>query len=224
MAILLLGQIASDIRGSIGGTTYARNRSGAYARNRTVPVDPATVPQSDARLRVSTLQTYFRTSLSAAERQSWRDLASATLFPNRVGQPHQLSAINLFIRTNALRDVAGAATLDVAPAAPATTAAPALTCEIDGVSGDLEVQTVAPSVQAGEYLFVSVSPPQSLNRYFYKGPWTSPQRVLTSATAIPYVLIDTADLVTGSAYFIKWRFMGSTGRVSSEFYARVENP
>lgn len=98
MALVLFGNGVADMRGSINGTTFARNKSGAYARNRTVPVNPNTVSQSNNRARFASASAEW-TNLTAAERDSWNNLAIGATRLNRLGQSYTPSGRQLFLET-----------------------------------------------------------------------------------------------------------------------------
>lgn len=79
--------IMSEIRGSIGGTTYARNKSGLYARNRSKPVNPNTVNQSRVRSQFSMTSAGF-SALSAADIAAWNQFAQGYPAVNKVGDTY----------------------------------------------------------------------------------------------------------------------------------------
>lgn len=94
--------VFSEIRGSIGGTTYARNKSGLYARNRSVPVNPNTLKQSMVRSQFNMAAAEF-SNLPAADILAWNQFAQGYPAINKLGDPYtptgkqvfMLSALNL---------------------------------------------------------------------------------------------------------------------------------
>lgn len=96
MALVRFGQGVAEMRGSIAGVTFGRNRSGAYARNRTVPVNPNTQAQADSRYLFS--QTAFAyTQLTAVQKEQWKQYAKLTsFFVNKLGESYTPSGRQLF--------------------------------------------------------------------------------------------------------------------------------
>jgi hypothetical protein len=122
MAIILPGPGIADIRGSIGGVTFARNAGGAYARNRTKPVNPRSEDQRARRAATSQLTTYWSDGLTEEQRQGWRDYASGTTWTNRLGQVITINGTAAFVRTNTIRLILGLAVQEDAPGQPGTAA------------------------------------------------------------------------------------------------------
>jgi len=102
MATIAFGGGVSDIRGSIGGTTFSRNRNGAYARARTQPINPGTSKQTEIRERFGFLATQW-SELTAAQRLSWDTLGSQIVRLNRLGQPYTLSGQQAYNSVNQVR-------------------------------------------------------------------------------------------------------------------------
>lgn len=121
MATISFGGGVTDIRGSIGGTTYSRNRNGAYARARTSPVNPNTAKQTNIRERFGFLATQW-SQLTAAQRLAWDTLGSQIIRLNRLGQPYTLSGQQAYNSVNQTRG-----SFDLLPVAtpPALSAYPA---------------------------------------------------------------------------------------------------
>ena len=102
MALIMLGGGVTDIRGSIGGSTFARNAGGNYMRARMKPVNPRSFMQSKRRALTARLATYWSKTLDETQRASWRTYATATTWTNRLGQTIQINGLAAFLRTNAL--------------------------------------------------------------------------------------------------------------------------
>lgn len=115
MANVKLGGGVTDIRGSIGGTTFTRGPAGAVARQRVKAINPATLRQLQVRSRVSALSQYWAQDLDTAERANWNAYALATNFSNKVGDTIQISGLACFIRLNTLRMLMGLTIQDAAP-------------------------------------------------------------------------------------------------------------
>ncbi|GAH76569.1 unnamed protein product [marine sediment metagenome] len=67
MALIKYGVGIADASGSAGGVVFARNKSGAYIRNRTKPVNPKSTRQEAARAVVSYLAQRWHEDLTAVQ-------------------------------------------------------------------------------------------------------------------------------------------------------------
>lgn len=114
MALIKLGQIAADIRGSIGGTTFARNRAGAFARNRTKPINPSTVKQSDARSRFGGV-SFAWAALTQVQRDAWQAVAATITRLNRLGETYVPTGRQMFLEVNNNAALVGDPLLTTAP-------------------------------------------------------------------------------------------------------------
>lgn len=79
--------IFADIRGSIGGTTFARNKAGAYARNRTKPTNPNTDRQSLVRSRFGSNAFGF-SQLTQDQVLAWNQFSQGYPAINRLGESY----------------------------------------------------------------------------------------------------------------------------------------
>lgn len=113
-----LSQIVSDIRGSINGITFSRNSSGGYARQKVSPVNPNNGKQVQRRAIFGELSSEWR-SLTDAQRQSWKELASANPTTDSLGQTVVLTGLQFYQRLNTNLSVIGQPRIADAPLAPA---------------------------------------------------------------------------------------------------------
>jgi len=215
MALIKLGPNVAGISGSIGGTTYARNRAGSYARNRTKP----TVPNSTKRAQINALmgdliQTW-QSTLTTAERTAWDNAASLTSFPNRLGEAFTPTGVNLYIRSNMIMNLIGRPIVAVPPIQPvAPLFAPTLAYHaIDGIEitavGEFDLTL------AGKIMFTN-SPPLRPSINYYKGPWVEKSlKLITDLGALPLPIRAIADCVAGSRYFFRFVIGLNDGSVSS---------
>lgn len=102
MALVRLGAMVADVRGSIGGTVFSRNRGGAYVRNRTTPLNPQSVRQVEVRSTLADLAQRWATQLTQAQRDAWDLYAENVLLPNSLGDPRKVSGLNMYVRSNSL--------------------------------------------------------------------------------------------------------------------------
>lgn len=114
MALIKTGGGISEIRGSIGGTTFSRSRYGATARNRSIPVQPNSTRQLAARQVFASLLEAWN-GLDADQRTNWNTYAANVAMTNRLGETMYLSGQNHFIRSNAIRQQALLGIIEDAP-------------------------------------------------------------------------------------------------------------
>ena len=101
------GSIVTDGRGKLGGQVYARNRSGAYVRNKVTPNNPQTIAQSAARSRLAKFSEQWR-GLSQAQRDAWNAAAPDFAKTNVFGDSVNPTGKNLFTQLNVnLADIRG---------------------------------------------------------------------------------------------------------------------
>jgi hypothetical protein len=97
-----VSQVYSEIRGSVNGVTYARNRYGLYARSKASPVQPRTPAQSERRAQLTVLSQRWRT-LSEANRAEWRALADELTRSDALGLTYRLSGLQAYLQFNLWR-------------------------------------------------------------------------------------------------------------------------
>lgn len=131
MALIKFGGGVAGISGKIGGTVFARNKAGAYARNWAKPVNPVTPAQSLVRGIFGTGSHQWGI-LTSAERDEWNAQAALQQRINRFGEVYTPSGRQYFLETYNALTQAGlpaittpvvAATPPAAPTAPALAAA-----------------------------------------------------------------------------------------------------
>lgn len=224
MALIKLGALVSNISGSIGGTTFARNRGGAYIRNRTVPLNPQTTRQSAVRQVFGQLSNLWSTSLAAAQRTAWELYASNVPLPNALGEDRNVSGINMYSRGNALLlDTAGVREDDgptVFTQGPSFT--PTIT--LDEAADTLTVTDLGgydPATDGFIGLFISQGRPQQPGVSFYKSPF---QKVSGTQEVDLATLPTDVDLVfpiaSGQAVFIRSIAVTIDGRVGQDVIQR----
>jgi hypothetical protein len=109
-----VSQVYSEIRGSVNGVTYARNRYGLYARSKASPVQPRTPAQSERRAQLTVLSQRWRT-LSESNRAEWRALADELTRSDALGLTYRLSGLQAYLQVNLWRALLGLAAQDNAP-------------------------------------------------------------------------------------------------------------
>ena len=115
MAKILNGGGVAEIRGSIAGTTFSRNRGGAYTRNRVSPVQPQTSFQLAQRARFTQLSKAWGGDLTQGQRDGWD--AFALLFPviDVFGLQTILTGEQMYVRINTRLLAGDRPRIDTAP-------------------------------------------------------------------------------------------------------------
>jgi hypothetical protein len=133
-----VSQVYSEIRGSVNGVTYARNRFGLYARAKASPVQPRTPAQSERRAQLTVLSQRWRT-LEESLRAEWRALADELTRSDSLGLTYRLTGLQAYLQFNLWR-----ALLELAPQdnPPPQLAAPN-PISITGISFEAESDTLS---------------------------------------------------------------------------------
>ena len=151
--------VYSEIRGSISGTTYSRNRFGQYVRRRAVPAQPRTPFQMSVRSFFGSIASRWR-DLSQADQALWRAFAERIVRTDRLGNPIRLTGLQAYVMMNALRRVLGLPVTNTAPSDVGTPPAIAtLDLAIDTNTNQFDV-VFTPTPLAGA-IVIEATPPQS---------------------------------------------------------------
>jgi hypothetical protein len=228
---LIKSTILSAIRGSINGTVFAQNKSGAYARNRTVPVNPNTTNQQAVRIALGQAAMAWKT-LSAERRAAWDAYAAGTPVPNRLGDIIHLSGFNMFCKARSfLAFCSGNLTLaETAPESPGL--APGFSLDEIVVRSNASVvpedNTLGlvldtPTEQALENGSYAVwrSDPLSPGVTFYKGPWklcvARFEHTFVAPDVYPSISIPmNTNVIAGQFYAFRMRLLTEDMRLSQD--------
>lgn len=192
MAIFRIGGVASDVRGSIGGQTYSRNRTGAYIRNRTVPINPGSPFQSAVRALVAQLSNAWVTVLTADQRAAWDAYADAVHLPNSLGELRNVGGLGMYVRGNVARLQAAETGLTRVDDGPLDlTVGDYTPPQIDNASAAAGTFGVifTPADQwaneSGSAMTVYASRPQNASVNYFKGPYRFAGVILGDDTVPP---------------------------------------
>ena len=161
MALIKLGALAQDVRGSIAGTTFSKSRAGATTRQKVSPVQPSTERQRTVRSNLTTISQAWR-NLTDAAQGAWNTWAQNHPIPNVFGDPIKLAGNGAFLKVNAdlasVVDAGGSEVtgslvlpLDAPPADPIVTPAAALSLAANAATGAVTVTTEAQEASSGFY-------------------------------------------------------------------------
>lgn len=220
MAIFRPGASVAEVRGSVGGTVFSRNRGGSYMRTRVAPIQPNTTRQGTIRNAMALLQNVFAGTLTANQRSQWTSFAENNTRPNRLGEQIRLSAINMFIRINSIRKAAGVSTLTVPPTGSCETGGPTITVAATTAAG-LTITAISPALSAGDILVFQCSGPLSNVVNFFKGPWAYCNYYKSTDTT-PLTVVAIGAFVIGNRFKYRYRYQSATGQMSPFQYGQVD--
>lgn len=100
MALIKLGSLAQDVRGSQNGLTFSRNKGGAYVRQKVSPVQPNTPAQRLVRQNFSTNTKLWSGTMTAAERAAWMAYALTYPYTNVFGDSSVLTGLAMSVAKN----------------------------------------------------------------------------------------------------------------------------
>lgn len=206
----ILSQIATVIRGSIGGITFLANASQAIvARARVSPVNPSTAAQTDIRTGFSFANQRWQ-DMDQADRDGWEDYADSLVWTGPTGT-YDVPGRQVWLANASFLQFlnnSGLAVIVVIDDPPLVTgfAKFDLVQSVDpgapGVGFDLNLLQSS-GVPMDVLINISLGFNPSRNRF--KGPWADAQtRYIQLASGVT-VNIPIAPLIDGQAYFFRVR-------------------
>jgi len=175
MALIKFGGGITEMRGSIAGNVFSRNRYGAYVRARTKPINPNTSRQQAVRASVAELTVRWSSTLTAVQRTAWNLYASSVPMLNKLGETIYLSGFNHFVRSNVALTRGGLTNIDAGPVIfELPPHDPALAFTSSEATGQLSVafdDGFAWCSEDDAYMEIYVGKPQNAQRNFFGGPW-----------------------------------------------------
>jgi hypothetical protein len=207
----LILPIHGEMSGSIAGNVFSHNKGGQYVRQRTIPTNPNSTKQQQARSILQTLSAAWR-GLSTANQTAWDNYAAANPALNALGATFLRSGHQAYVGLNARLLLAGVARVDTAPVAatPAelTTITPTLTAPT-GIS-----IVFAPTPQpAGTRVIAWITLPGSAG----KNPNLRQARLVgatAAAAATPAVFVSPFPAAVGQVSNLFVGTMGPDGQIS----------
>ena len=172
--------------GSIGGTTFSRNRYGAYTRTRAIPVNPNTLAQQNARSRLSTYSANWQT-LTASQQLAWKSWANQNPITNTLGAQQVLTGQAAYVGLNTRLAQATDTAIDVPPLTPAPTSLVSLSGTWDIGAGDFTLIFTATPLGADDRLWVQAAVVSSAGINYIKNLL----RVVTITAKAQASLLDT---------------------------------
>lgn len=164
----------TNVSGSIGGTTFARNKGGLYCRARAVPTDPATSYQSAVRALVGELSNLWSSTLTAAQRAAWGVYADNVPIKDTLGDYRTIPPLAHYIRSNVPRLQAGATRIDDGPTTFNVGAFGSVSFGFDATADEIDVTFTDTDDWVDEddaHMIVYASRPVAASINFFKGPF-----------------------------------------------------
>lgn len=223
MASIRTGSIVSDIRGSVGTETYARNQGGIYVRARTTPEYKNTAAQQACRGAMTDLSRYWSSTLTLTQRTAWRKYARQHPKPNRWGNLHLVNGYTRFIEINFHRYRLDSAVAFPSPPTQAHLHQPIFTFTADGLADTVTIALPPssysppwPDLELFAYGGDNISP--GVN--FYASPWRYIARNKFNAawTSDPWTIDYPLDLIATDQVFLRLIAQNSdTGELSEAY-------
>jgi len=174
-ALVKFGQGVAAMSGKLGGTVFAHNKGGPYARNLVIPTDQNSDRQSAIRQIMSDLMSHWNDNLTVLQREAWATYAANVTILNRFGDPITIPGISWFAGCNVQRVNVPLDRIDDAPIIFNR----GVGDDLIDVSASEATQQFSVSFNAGldwvdedqSALLVYASRPQNPSMEFFKGPY-----------------------------------------------------
>jgi hypothetical protein len=195
MAKTLLGAIAAQISGSVGGITYSRNRYGTYIRRRAHPTVSQTTYATGAKSRLGAMSRLW-SERTDAERNAWNNWAANNPVTDKMGQKQVLAGNAAYMMLNGRLAAAGQTLLLTPPIGFSPPALEVVTITPDIGSVPMAVQFTATPLAANHRIWcrgaVTAGESQAyvVNKLRFLG-------VSAAALATDFVAIAKPDLSAG---------------------------
>lgn len=213
--------LGSELSGSIGGITASHNAGGAYFRNRVIPTNPNSVQQQAIRSTVGQLTSLWNNTLTGAQRAAWDLYAANVPLLDALGEPINVSGLNMYVRSNVSRIQATFGRIDAAPGVFNLGDFTAVTVsalsegtqafDVNFTAGDDWV------TDDGGIMVQYCSRPQNPSINYFKGPYRLCGAIVGNSGAPPASPVSTNaafPFVLGQIVFFRFAVSRSDGRYS----------
>lgn len=226
--MLFTSPVLAEASGRIAGLIFSHNAGGQYIRSATTVTNPNTPAQQVVRGLLSQLTSLWVDTLTQLQRDAWETYADNVSVLNRLGNPINLSGLNMYVRTNVPLIQAGFARQDDAPTIFSL--------------GDFTLPSGIPS-EASQALalfftitddwvgeddagmLVYVSRPQNPSINFFKGPYRFAGSIdgdgITPPTT-PAAILVPFPIVAGQRLFFRVQVVRADGRLSADAKLQAE--
>ena len=224
MALIKFGAGVVGMSGSIGGTVFARNHYGSYARARTKPINPNTPGQQVCRAALAFLTNYWSQTLTAVQRTAWNLYGSSVAMTNKLGETVYLTGFNHFIRSNSILKRSARTLVNAGPVIfelPEADPTFAFTATQTDNKGTFTYDdTAAWANEDGGWMHMFMGQPQNPQRNFFGGPWKLYAAVAGNSGVPPVSPGNAAGpfvMTEGQRVWVYARITRADGRTSAPF-------
>lgn len=218
--------VLTQVSGSVGGATFAHNRSGLYIRARSIPVNPNTPEQQATRQALAAAATRWTEVLTPAQRAAWNVYATNVNWINPLGDVVHLTGQQMYCRSTAARTALGLDPVDAGPIIYDTGTFTFPTCTASEATQLVSVAFDNTDDWAGEVggaMGIYASRPYSPSVNFFRGPYQHAGQVL--GAVVPPVSPSTFPapfaFAAGQRLQIFGRVVRADGRASFPFRAGI---
>lgn len=225
MAKLKFGMIVTEGSGKLGGHVLARNRSGAYARTKVTPVNPATTYQQNARNELATRSQGWR-GLTQNQRDAWNGAVNDFARTDIFGDLRNPTGKNLYTLININLVNSGFPPVNVPPLPSAVPSITATSATIAVGTTQFDVAFTATGI-ISDAIHIWVTDGLSPGVGFAKNRYRFLRHVLGNATSPvniwAYYIARFGTPTPGTKIFVKLRYVNSQGQagVGSETFGIV---
>jgi len=219
--------LGTDLSGKVGGLVASHNAGGAYFRAATIPTNPNTTFQQAVRNAFAQLSSLWVDTLTQTQRDEWELYAANVPLTNRIGEQHNVSGLNMYVRSNTPRLQTGIARVDDGPPVfdLGGYSAPTLSGWSEATqTGDINFSVSAFSDpwanEVGGFMLGFISRPQNPGVKFFRGPY----RVQVTVTGDPVPPVSPSTfgspfpITAGQRLFGRAVTMRADGRLSADSF------
>ena len=221
--MLFKSQLVTEVSGSVGGLTGSHNLGGMYFRARATPTNPNTPQQQVIRSAVGQLVALWTNTLTELQRALWRFYALNVPLLNPLGEPINVTGLNMYVRSNVSRLQAGEPRQDDGPSVFNLGDFTTPTITVDEAPDTIDVTFDNTDDWANEddaAMLVYASRPQNPSIVYFKGPYRLAgvvQGDATTAPTSPATIALPFQIVAGQRIFARIAVSRADGRLSLSF-------
>lgn len=225
MALIKLGGGVTDIRGSVGGSTFSRCKGGNYIRSNKKPCNPRSSLQNTRRANAAYLAKYWSNDLTEQQRADWRAYAAGTTWTNRLGEAIENNGLSAFLRLNAFQLMIPSTIIAAAPTAMGHAGGVTLSFLAENDTGKLQLAEPTGSFDKDldiHTLWISMGLPTQPGRLATPKGFRYIARVWGSSgapLAFPYELNAAYTMALGQLVTIRAMFQDEHYRISGPHWA-----